>query len=410
MSEREGPSRPLEDVRVVSVEQYGAGPFATLHLADLGAEVIKIEDPRSGGDAGRYVPPFQEGENSLFFETFNRNKRSLSLDLKSEGGRRVFEDLVAVSDAVFSNLRGDLPDRLRIRYAHLARVNPAIVCCSLSAFGQTGPRRSEPAYDHVLQGLAGWMSITGDPDGPPIKPGLSLADYSGGFAAAIAILAGVHAARRDGVGMDCDLGLFDVALQLLTYVATWHLTGGWEPARTRDAAHPSLVPFQMFRTADDRIVIACPKEAFWRRLARALGRDDLASDPRFRSFETRREHAEELTDALEETFRLATTTEWIARLSAARVPCGPINTVPQALADAQTAARRMVVEVEHPAFGTVRQVGSPLSVGDARPAYRRAPARGEDAGYVLNELLAYPSERVQELTRVGAFGQTGVDR
>ncbi|MFS8497330.1 MAG: CoA transferase, partial [Micromonosporaceae bacterium] len=223
--------RPLEDVRIIAVEQYGAGPFGSVHLADLGAEIIKIEDPRTGGDVGRTVPPYAEDGDSLFFETFNRNKRSLGLDLANPAGRSVFEDLVRVSDAVYSNLRGDVPGRMRLRYADLAHLNPRIVCCSLSGFGMTGPRSRQPAYDYFLQGLAGWMDLTGEPDGPPTKSGLSLVDYCGGLVAAVALLAGVHAARRDGVGTDCDISLFDTAIGLLTYPATWHLTAGYEPAR-----------------------------------------------------------------------------------------------------------------------------------------------------------------------------------
>ena len=207
---------PLADLRIIAVEQYGAGPYGSVHLADLGAEVIKIEDPRTGGDVGRYVPPFAEEEDSLFFETFNRNKRSLSLDVANPAGRSVLEDLVRRSDAVYSNLRGDIPERLRIRYADLKDVNPRIVCCSLSGFGLDGPRRGQPGYDYLVQGLAGWMSLTGEPGGPPTKSGLSLVDFSSGLAAALALIAGIHAARRDGVGMDCDISLFDVALSMLS--------------------------------------------------------------------------------------------------------------------------------------------------------------------------------------------------
>src|SRR5688572_29038015 len=168
--------RPLEDVRILAIEQYGAGPFGTLHLADMGADIIKIEEPRAKGDVGRAVPPFQEGEDSLFFETFNRNKRSLSLDVSTQAGRAVLEDLVRVADVVYSNLRGDVPARLKITYDDLKHINPKIVCCSLSGFGMTGPRAKDPAYDYILQGLTGWMDITGEPDGPPTKSGLSLVD------------------------------------------------------------------------------------------------------------------------------------------------------------------------------------------------------------------------------------------
>jgi crotonobetainyl-CoA:carnitine CoA-transferase CaiB-like acyl-CoA transferase len=396
--------RPLEDVRIVAVEQFGAGPFGSLHLADLGADVIKIEDPATGGDVGRYVPPYQDGEDSLFFETFNRNKRSISLDVANPAGRDVFEDLVAVSDAVYSNLRGDVPARLRIRYQDLKHRNPAVVCCSLSGFGMSGPRAAEPAYDYVLQGLAGWMSLTGEPDGPPAKSGLSLVDYCGGLVAAVALLAGIHAARREGVGMDCDVSLFDTAAAMLTYPATWHLTAGFEPARTARSAHPSVVPFQLFPTADGWIGVACPKEKFWRRLAGAIERPELADDPRYSSFAARREHASEVVAALDDAFAAKPSSHWLAVLGEAGVPCGPVNGVSEALSEPQAAARGLVVETDHPRFGTVRQLRSPVRVGEEPLVHRRAPLRNEHAGTVLHDLLGYGEEKVSRLARAGAFG------
>ena len=396
--------QPLGDVRIIAIEQYGAGPFGTLHLADMGAEVIKIEDPRVGGDVGRYVPPFQAAEDSLFFETFNRNKRSLSLDIATPAGRQVFADLVRISDAVYSNLRGDVPARLRIRYVDLKHLNPAIVCCSLSGFGMTGPRRNEPGYDYILQGLAGWMSLTGEPEGPPTKSGLSLVDFSGGFVAALTLMVGLHAARRDGVGMDCDVSLFDTAISLLSYPATWHLSAGFEPQRTARSAHPSLVPFQNFPTADGWIVVACPKEKFWQRLADTIGRPELATDPRFVNFAARHTHAKELLDILAAVFRTQSSAHWLPRLKNAGIPSGPVYSVAEALNDPHTAARQMVVETEHPRFGTIQQPASPVRVGDAPVTYRRAPRRNEDAPYVLTELLSYPPARVEELRAAGAFG------
>ena len=396
--------RPLADLRVVALEQYGAGPFATLQLADMGAEVIKIEDPRTGGDVGRFVPPYNEDDESLFFESFNRNKRSLVLDVTTEAGRAVLLDLVAVSDAVFSNLRGDLPEKLRIRYEDLAEVNPRIVCCSLSGFGMTGPRRAQPGYDYLVQGMAGWMSLTGDPDGPPEKTGISLVDFSGGYVASLAIMAGVHAARRDGRGMDCDLSLYDTALSLLTYVATWHLTAGFSPVRTKSSAHPSLVPGQNFETLDGWIVVVCAKEKFWQRLCMVIDRPDLCADPRFRDAAGRNEHRTALIPVLEAVFRTRTSEDWLKLLERASVPCGPVNSVEQALAEAQTLARDMVVQTEHPLFGTVQQVASAVKVGSAPAPLRRAPHRGEDSDSVLRELLGYSSERISDLSTAGAFG------
>ena len=287
-------SAPLADLRIVAVEQFGAGPWGTLQLADLGAEVIKIEDPSSDGDVGRYVPPFQEGEDSLFFETFNRNKKSVSLELRTPAGREVLEDLIRGADAVYSNLRGDGPEKLRITYEHLRDVNPRIVCCSLSGFGMTGPRAAEGGYDYVIQALAGWMSLTGEPDGPPAKSGLSLVDLSGGYVAAIALLAGVWRARRDGVGCDCDISLFETALSQLCYVGTWAATEGWVPQRMTESAHPSIVPFQAFATADGWMTVACPKQKFWERLCHVLGRADLLDDERFADFGGRDRHRDAL--------------------------------------------------------------------------------------------------------------------
>jgi crotonobetainyl-CoA:carnitine CoA-transferase CaiB-like acyl-CoA transferase len=396
--------RPLEDLRIVALEQYGAGPFGSVHLADLGAEVIKIEDPNTAGDVSRYVPPFQEGEDSLFFETFNRNKRSLSLDVTVPAGREVLEDLVRVSDAVWSNLRGDVPERLRITYRDLEAVNPKIVCCSLSAYGMTGPRKAEPGYDYILQGIAGWMSITGEPDGPPAKSGLSLVDYIGGIVGALAMVAGIHAARRDGRGMDCDVSLYDAAIAMLTYPAVWHLNGGFTPERLSRSAHPSLVPFQNFPTSDGWIVVGCAKEKFFVRLAEAVGMPELATDRRFADFEARRQNRDALIALLDESFRGRTSEEWLKVLGEAGVPCGPVNTVEQAFAEPQTEARGLIVETEHPRFGTVRQPGSPVRVGDEPIPHRRAPLRNEDFEHVTRTLLGYDDARVESLRAAGAFG------
>jgi crotonobetainyl-CoA:carnitine CoA-transferase CaiB-like acyl-CoA transferase len=400
--------RPLADVRVLAVEQFGAGPFGTVHLAELGADVVKIEDVRSGGDVGRSVPPYQGGTDSLFFETFNHDKRSVALDLAHPEGRAVFHDLVRHADAVFSNLRGDMPEQLGLRYADLAPVNPRIVCVSLSGFGMTGPRRSEPAYDYVLQGLAGWQSLTGAPDGPPTKSGLSLVDYSGGLVAALALLAGVHAARRDGVGCDCDTALFDVAMSMLTYVAAWTLAPdhAYRPERLAGSAHPSIVPFQNFRTADGWIVVVCAKEKFWRRLVDALELDEVRTDPRFAGFVARRANRELVVRTLADVFATRPSTHWIALLTAAGVPCGPVNDVAAALDDPQTTARALIARTPHARFGEARWIASPVRVGAPPAEHRQAPALGEHTDAVLRELLGYAPDRIAALRASGAFGGT----
>ena len=390
----------------MAVEQYGAGPFATMHLADLGAEVIKIEDPGAGGDVARYLPPFQHGDTSLFFQTYNRNKRSLALDIRSTAGRAVFNDLVACSDAVFSNLRGDLPTALGICYDDLKAINPRIVCCSLSGFGMTGPRARQGGYDYILQGLCGWMALTGDPDGPPTKSGLSMVDFSGGFVAAIALLTGIHAARRDGVGMDSDLSLYDTAISLLGYLGTWHLTGGFEPQRVAESGHPSLVPFQIFETDDGWLVIGCAKEKFWQRLTEVIGMPELADDERFADFAARYANKDELLEILREVLRTRTAAEWLELLEDAGVPSGPIQGVPEALRDPHTVARGVIAETDHPHHGTVRQPVTPVRVGEHPTAgsLSPGPALGADAPYVLKELLGYDDDRIDGLRSQGAFG------
>jgi crotonobetainyl-CoA:carnitine CoA-transferase CaiB-like acyl-CoA transferase len=399
---------PLRDVRVIAIEQYGAGPWGTLQLADLGAEVIKIEDPASRGDVSRYVPPFQEGEDSLFFETLNRNKKSVSLDLRDAGGRSVFEDLVRHSDVLYSNLRGDQPDRLRLRYADLSGVNPRIVCCSLSGFGMTGPRAGDGGYDYMMQGLAGWMSLTGEPDGPPTKSGLSLVDLSGGYVSTIAVLSGLWRARRDGIGCDCDVSLFETALHELIYVGTWAATHGYVPPRRRNSAHPVIVPFQNFATADGYIVVACPKQKFWERLCEAIGRPELVADERFADFAGRDRNRGELEPILEAAFAERTSAEWLRLLADMGVPSSPVNDVEDALQDPHATARGAVVEYDHPSLGRVRQVASPLRLGDELPL-RRAPFRGEHTQEVLVGVCGYTPERVRELAEEGVFGDVPVE-
>jgi crotonobetainyl-CoA:carnitine CoA-transferase CaiB-like acyl-CoA transferase len=395
---------PLADVRIVAVEQFGAGPWGTLQLADLGAEVIKIEDPQSGGDVGRYVPPYQQGEDSLFFETFNRNKKSVSLDLRAPRGREVFEALVARADAVYSNLRGDQPGRLRLTYEDLRGVNPRIVCCSLSGFGMSGPRSGEAGYDYIMQAMAGWMSLTGDPDGPPTKSGLSLVDLSAGYVSALALLSGLWRARRDGVGCDCDISLYETALHELVYVGTWAASGGYTPKRMPDSAHPSIVPFQAFQTADGWITIACAKQKFWERLCEALDRQDLVRDPRFADFAGRDAHRDELLPILRGAFRGLTTDDAIALLSPSGVPHGPVYEVPEALGDPQAQARGAVVEIGHPRLGTVRQVASPLRLSGEPNPLERAPFRGEHTDEVLHDVCGYSGEEIALLRAAGTFG------
>ncbi|MGC4109909.1 MAG: CoA transferase [Nocardioides sp.] len=394
----------LADLRIVAVEQYGAGPFGSLHLAELGAEVIKVEDARTAGDIGRHVPPYAEGDDSLFFQSFNRNKLSISLDLGTAAGMSVLHRLVAEADALLYNVRGDVPDKLGLRYQDLAHLNPRLVVCSLSGYGMTGPRRSEPAYDYVVQGLAGWMALTGDPDGPPTKSGLSLVDYCGGVVAAMTLLAGVHVARRDGVGGECDLSLFDTAMSMLSYPATWFLTTGHETPRKARSAHPSVVPFGAYPTADGWLMLACVKPKFFERLAHEIGRPDLADDVRFATLEARQRNHLALDRELDDALSEKTTDSWVAQLSAVGVPCGPVNDMASAFADGQAVERDLVVSTDHPEWDQVRHVRTSGRAWWPAPTPTRAPRLDEHRDQLLTGLLALEPEEIARLAEAGAFG------
>jgi crotonobetainyl-CoA:carnitine CoA-transferase CaiB-like acyl-CoA transferase len=396
---------PLAGVRIVAVEQYGAGPFGTMYLADLGADVIKVEDPGSGGDVSRYIPPGQTGTDSLFFESFNRNKRSVVLDLKSTGGREVFERLVASADAVFSNLRGDQPDRLRMRYRDLAGVNPRIVCVALTGYGSAPDQATLPGYDALVQAESGWAALTGGPDDPPTKSGLSLADYICGLTAMLGLLAGLRDADRTGVGRDVDTNLYDSALAMLSYPATWYLSNGFETRRLPLSAHPSVVPFQFFATADGHVAVACPKERFFQDLVRAIGLPELASDERFASFAARGRHRDEVLERLSARFAERPTAEWLALLRGV-VPIAPVRSLSEALDVAELEGRGMLAEYEDETFGRVRSVGLPLHVDGYEPSYRAGPSLGADTQAVLGELGYAPAD-IARLRAAGAFGGDG---
>jgi len=397
---------PLHGLRILTVSQFGAGPFGTQLLAELGAEVIKIEDPGVGGDVARYVPPWTGQGDSLYFQSFNRGKKSVTLDLTHPEGQRVFHDLVRVSQAVYNNARGDLPAKLGLTYAALRHVNPAIVCCSLSGFGATGPRAGEPAYDYLIQGYAGYMAVTGEPDAPPAKCGVSVIDFAGGYASMAALMAGLWDAQRSGVGRDIELSLLDTAISMLSYFAIWTLNHDWEPNRIAESGHQTLVPAQNFATRDGWIVVFCSKPKFWEALADGLGAPELARDPRFATFEDRRVNKDALLPLLRARFATRTTAEWMDQLRG-RVPCAPVNTVAQALADEQVRARGMIVEVDHPEFGRIRQVASPVKTEGAVTHPTRAPRLGEHSEEILRDLLGYAPERVAAVRASGALGRDG---
>jgi succinate--hydroxymethylglutarate CoA-transferase len=395
------PMLPLAGLRILAVEQYGAGPAGTVYLADLGAEVIKVENLREGGDHGRDLGPHFFGpRDSQFFQTFNRNKRSIALDLRHDAGRGVFRDLARGADGVLDNLRGDQPATLGLTYEALRDVNERIVCAHLSAYGREGSRASWPGFDYLMQAEAGHMSLTGDPHGPPERYGLSVVDLMTGLVACFALLAGVMAARATGRGRDVDTSLFDLALFNLNYPGTWYLNAGQVTGRTARSGHPSVVPSQLYRTADGWIFVMCNKEKFWPVLCAELGRDEWVS--RFPTFAQRLERRAELTRLLDAEFSRDSTAAWLRKL-AGKVPVAPVYDVGQALENPFVAERGGVADFSYPDGKKARLIANPIRLSDADLPRRAAPALGADTDELLRG-VGYSEERIAALRAAGAVG------
>jgi len=372
---------PLAGTRILSSEQYGAGPYGTMFLAQLGAEVIKIEPPK-GGDSARGTGPFYLGDDdSLFYQNFNLNKRSITLDTRTPAGKLVLHRLVATADAVTNNARGDLPAKLGLDYAALGQVNPRIVCVHASAYGRTGPRASWPGYDYLMQAEAGFMSVTGEPDAPPTRFGLSMVDFITGTMLATATLSGLIDARATGKGRDYDVALLDAALHQTSYPALWYLNRNHVVGRAPRSAHPSVTPSQTFRTADGWVFVMAQMGKFWTLLVEALGVPHLATDPRFATMPARLDNRDALTVILDGIFLQRPTEYWVEKLGGI-VPVAPVYDLAEALNNPLVAD--MIATVDHPQ-GPLRVLSNPIKVGSARLPSRAAPKLGADTDAVLNE-------------------------
>ena len=376
---------PLAGLRIIAIEQYGAGPFGTQHLADLGAEVIKIENPHDGGDVGRNVGPHFFGkENSHFFQAFNRNKKSIRLDLKHPEGKAALHALVKDADAVFNNLRGDLPKKMGLTYDALEHLRPDIVCAHLSAYGREGQRASWPVYDYLMQAEAGYLSLTGEPDGPPARFGLSMIDLMTGTTAALALVSAVLGARSTGKGRDIDVSLFDVAMHNLAYLATWYLNGDHVTGRAPRSAHPSLVPSQLYRTEDGWIFIMCNKEKFWPILAEKMGHPEWSARPEFKTFKDRLTNKSQFNEMLETEFLKDTTNHWMKKFEGI-VPAAPVYDVAQALDNPFVHSRQGVINAISPDGLSVAGVAAPIRCpGESVPA-NAAPGLGEHTHVLLKQ-------------------------
>jgi crotonobetainyl-CoA:carnitine CoA-transferase CaiB-like acyl-CoA transferase len=356
---------PLEGIRILAVEHFGAAPYGTMFLAGLGAEVIKVENAAAGGDASRHVGPRFLGEDdSEYFQCLNLWKKSVSLDLNKDKDK--FRALVAHADAVVNNLRGDVPARLGLDYKTLSGINPRLVCLHVSAYGRDNERAAWPGYDFLMQAESGLMDLTGEPEGAPSRFGTSIIDFSTGMIGAAALLACILRAKATGKGCDVDASLFDTALHQLNYMGTWYLNGGEAHSRQPRSAHYSLTPVQTFPTADGWIFVMCMKDTFWRSLCDALSRADLAGDARYATMAARLENRAALTAILDREFRRKTTADWLKALSG-RVPVGPVNDLRQALDSAFVAATGMVQSIDHPNKRGLRVLTLPVKIDGERP-------------------------------------------
>ena len=386
-TDRRTPDLPgaLDGLTVVDLTRVLSGPYCTMMLADMGARVIKVEQPGRGDDTRAWGPPFQNGE-SAYFLSINRNKESVTLNLKHPEGRRVLDALIERADVLVENFRPGTLERMGLGYADLSRQRPDLVYCSISGFGQTGPRRREPGYDAVLQGEGGLMSITGAPDGPGYRLGIAIVDIVSGMFSAYGIAIALLARERTGRGQYIDVGMLDSVAALLTYQAGIHFTTGEAPGRLGNR-HPSITPYETLDAADGELVVAVGNDQLWRTFCGVIGAEELADDPRFRTNKDRVAAREALRPLLVERLRTRPAAEWLERLRAAGIPCGGVRDLAQVFADPQIIERAMVVALDHPVAGAIRQLGVPIKMSGTPGAVRTPPpALGQHTEAILTEL------------------------
>ncbi len=396
-------AQPLDGVVVLDFSRVLSGPYCTMQLADLGARVIKIEQPGRGDDTRAWGPPFVQGE-SAYFLSINRNKESLALDLKHEAAPGIIGALLARADVVVENFRPGTIARLGLDFATVSATHPRIVYCAISGFGQTGPRRAEPGYDAMMQAEGGLMSITGAPDGPPFRLGVAIADMATALFATAGILAALHARERTGRGQYVDIAMLDSVAALLTYQAGIAFATGGTPVRMGNR-HPSIAPYDTFTASDGEFVLSVGNDDQFKRLAQVLEHPELATDSRFSTNASRVTHYDALRLALQASFGSWTRDALLRGLAAAGVPSGAVRSVPEALADPQLAARDMIQNVPHATLGDVRVLGTPLKMSDTPALVNRAPPTlGQHTRAILGTDVGLTEHEIRALIDAGAVG------
>jgi crotonobetainyl-CoA:carnitine CoA-transferase CaiB-like acyl-CoA transferase len=395
---------PLHGIRIIDVSQILAGPSGSMLMGDLGAEILKIET--LNGDETRQTPPYFYGEDSAYFWSINRNKKSIALDLKSLEGLEVFYDMVAKADVVYDNFRPGVLERLKIDYENLKNRNPKIICCSISTFGSTGPYRDRPGYDLIVQAMSGGMSITGEPGGPFLRAGIPIGDVMGGMAAVQAILAAYIAREKTGRGQRLEVSLLETQIYYLTYIAQYYFHSGKVPGPI-GSGHQSHVPYQAFKTKDIQIVIVAFQNNHFQKLCEAVGKPEWAQDPRFATREGRLANKSVLIQMMENHLQTRGGDEWLEKIHRAGVPAGPINTLDRVFSDPQVLARDMVVEIEGAGGEKIKAIGHPFTMSETPvKTYARPPRLGEHSREVLANLLGYSEERIESLEHKGVLKAT----
>ncbi|WP_198971172.1 CaiB/BaiF CoA transferase family protein [Xylophilus sp. ASV27] len=395
----------LEHITVLDLTHMLSGPYGAMLLADLGARTIKVEPPGTGEGTRRLLehdPDYSRGGMGAYYLTLNRNKQSVCVDLKSDTGKAVFLDLVRRADVVIDNFSVGVTERLGIDHAALAKVNPRIITCSITGFGQTGPQTQRPAFDQVVQAMGGGMSITGTPETGPTRSGIPIGDLGGGVFGAIGVLAAIAERERTGRGQHVDVSMLDAQISLLSYMATMHLMSGIVPEGIGNG-HFVHVPYNSYPTADGYVIIACIGDAFFERFVDCMDLPALRK-PEYLQQPARYAARAEIDALIAEALKKQPTGYWLEHLRAARIPCGPVNNFAQALGDAQVLARGMVVDVPLKSGETLRMPGNPVKLSAAAPAtYTAPPALGDDTERVLRGLLGYSAERLSALRAAGAI-------
>lgn len=392
---------PLKGIKVLDLSRVLAGPYCTMMLGDLGAEVIKVERPHAGDDTRHWGPPFVAGE-SAYYLCVNRNKKSLTANMKTPEGVEIIKSLSKLSDILIENFKVGTLDNTGLEYRELSQENPGLIYCSITGFGQNGPYKDKPGYDFMIQGMGGLMSFTGEPDGPPMKVGVAIVDITAGLFASSAILAALRHREKSGEGQYIDISLLDSVMAWLANVGSNYLVSGENPVRYGNA-HPNIVPYEPFKTKTSYVALAVGNDQQWRAFCKLTGLEELAQDPKFATNAARVENRTELVPIVAARMLSKKTEEWLHLLEEAGIPCGPINTLDRVFSDPQVKARAMIEEVPHPTAGTVKLVATPMKLSKTPcKTMLHPPLLGEHTDEILQDQLGFSPEQIQQLREKGA--------